>query len=47
MILYNDKLVIIFNIQGQDGDQLSVDQIIKDLESDDLSRFGYEEYGGR
>ena len=46
MILYNDKLVIVFNIQGKDGDKLSVDEIINDLESDELSRFGYEQYGG-
>ena len=33
-------------MQGKDGDKLSVDQIINDLESDDLSRFGYEQNGG-
>ena len=47
MILYNDKLVVVFNIQGKDGDKLSIDQLIKDLESNELSRFEYEQNGGR
>ena len=47
IVLYNDKLVIVFNIQGKDGGQLSVDEIIKDLESGDFSRFEYEQYGGQ
>ena len=33
-------------MQGKDGDKLSVDEIINDLESDELSRFGYEQNGG-
>ena len=47
VIAYDDKIVIVFNIKGVDGNELSIDEIISEIEKSDptSSEFGFEQYG--
>ena len=47
IIAYDDKIIIIFNIKGVDGNELSIDEIISEIEKSDptSSEFGFEQYG--
>ena len=44
IILWNDKILITYNIKGTDGNRLTVEEIVKDFETEqqkfDLSQFG-------
>ena len=43
VILFNDKIIIVYNVKDGDKEKLSVTEIINDFES--LAVFGYEQVG--
>lgn len=48
VILWNDKIIITFNIKGKDGNTITVDDIIKDFDtqSPNITKFDLELFGG-
>ena len=45
IILSNDRMIIIFNIKGKDGEQLSVSEILEDMECGQFDVFEYDSSG--
>jgi len=45
VILYNDKIIIVYNIKDGDNEKITVEEIIKDFSNGDSLVFEYERSG--
>ena len=44
IILFNDKVIITFNVKGRDNKKLTISEILSDIEPE-LNRFGLDQFG--